>query len=226
MWDRQAGCWYHGSHAGKARFCNLLGERLLLGIEGASALDEQEAIRFCQGGDKESFRVLVEKHQEKAYKAARMILGDPGAAEDVVQDAFLAAWRSINTFKLGLPFAPWLYKIVVRCAVRSMERKSIRMTSLQDSCEIELSDPSPGPEQALKAAELKEVLGNAISRLSPHRKLIITLHYYVGQKICEIAESLGLPEGTVKSEIFRARQELSQTLREVFCDEVERTKRK
>ncbi len=189
-------------------------------------MDEQEAIRFCQGGDKESFRVLVEKHQDKAYRAACMILGDPGAAEDVVQDAFLAAWRSIDTFKLGLPFAPWFYKIVVRCAVRQMKRKSIHVTSVQDSDEIELSDPAPGPEQALKAAELKEVVGKAISRLSPQRKLIITLHYYLEQKICEIAESLGLPGGTVKSEIFRARQELSQTLRGVFCDEVERTKRK
>lgn len=105
----------------RVRFCNLSGERLLLGAEGASALDEQEAIRLCQGGDKESFRVLVEKHQDKAYRAACMVLGDPGAAEDVVQDAFLAAWRCIDTFKLGLPFAPWFYKIVVRCAVRRIQ---------------------------------------------------------------------------------------------------------
>src|SRR5258708_39624100 len=119
-------------------------------------------MRFCQGGDKESFRVLVEKHQDKAYRAACMILGDPGAAEDVVQDAFLAAWRSIDTFKLWLPFAAWFHKIIVRCAVRQIERKSIQMTSVQDSDEIELSDPAPGPLQVVKAAELKEVLGKAI----------------------------------------------------------------
>lgn len=100
------------------------------------------------------------------------------------------------------------------------------MSSVQESDEIELPDPAPGPEKALKAEELKEVLGKAISRLTPQRKLVITLHYYLEQKISEIAESLGLPEGTVKSEIFRARQDLSQTLRGVFGDEVERTKRK
>jgi len=189
-------------------------------------LDEQEAIRLCQGGDKESFRVLVERHQDKAYRAACMILGDPGAAEDVVQEAFLAAWRCIDTFKLGLPFAPWFNKLVVRGAVRRIQRKSIRVSCVQESGEIDLADPAPGPEVALRAEELKEIVGKAISRLTPQRKLIITLHYYLEQKISEIAESLGLPEGTVKSEIFRAKQDLSKTLRGVFGDEVERNKRK
>jgi RNA polymerase sigma-70 factor, ECF subfamily len=184
-------------------------------------LDEQEAIRRCQGGDHEAFRFLVEAHQDKAFRIACLIIGDSGIAEDATQEAFLSAWRSIHTFNCGHAFAPWFNRIVVRSAVRLLQKKGITLTSLEEMPSLDPEDTRSGPECSLITAEQAATVRAAVGRLSAQRRLIITLYYHVELTTSEIAGCLGIPEGTVKSEIFRAKKELRPMLQEVADDEVE-----
>jgi len=130
-------------------------------------LDEREAIRLCQGGDKESFRFLVELYKDKTFRIACLILNDPAAAEDVTQEAFWSAFRSIHTFELGRPFAPWLIKIVVRCSMKRLSKKSIQVTIIEKD-DLNVADPRPVPDRALQAKETTDCVRHAIEQLSPH----------------------------------------------------------
>ena len=177
-------------------------------------MDEHEAIRRCQGGDEEAFGYLMELHQDKAYRIACTILSNSSVAEEVTQEAFLAAWRSIHTFEVGHPFAPWLRRILVHCAIKRLPK--IQMLSMSDEDCPDPPSPAQGPEDALTKQETSEIIRKALARLSPQRNLILKLYYYVECQISEIADLLALPEGTVKSEMHRAKKELERMLKGVL----------
>jgi RNA polymerase sigma-70 factor, ECF subfamily len=179
-------------------------------------LDEHEAIRRCQGGDEQAFRYLMDTHKDRAFRIACKILGDHGTAEDATQEAFVSAWRSIHTFEVGQPFAPWLLTILIRCAFKRLPKNSIQVKSLTEEDCPDPQDPAPGPEQTLAKEEVFEIVRKALTRLSAQRSRIIRLYYDVELKISEIADLLELPEGTVKSEMHRAKQELSQILKGIL----------
>jgi RNA polymerase sigma-70 factor (ECF subfamily) len=158
----------------------------------------------------------MDTHKDKAFRIACKILGDHGAAEDATQEAFVSAWRSMHTFKVGQPFTPWLLTILVRCAFKRLPKSSIQVRSLSEADCPDPRDPALGPEQTLAKEEVFEIVRKALTRLSPQRSRIIRLYYDVGLKVSEIADLMTLPEGTVKSEMHRARQELSQILKGIL----------
>jgi RNA polymerase sigma-70 factor (ECF subfamily) len=164
---------------------------------------------------------LVEEHQDRAFRIAHLIIRDSGLAEDTTQEAFLSAWRSIHTFNCGHAFAPWFNRIVARCAIRRLQKKGIILTSFEEIPCFDPEDARPSPERDLIAARQAATIRAAVARLSAQRRHIITFYYYVELTTSEIAECLGIPEGTVKSEIFRAKKELKLMLEEVADDEVE-----
>jgi RNA polymerase sigma-70 factor (ECF subfamily) len=168
-------------------------------------MDDSDAIRRCQGGDAEAFRHLVTRYQGQAIGHARAILSDGEDARDAAQDAFLAAFRTIDRFEEGRKFYPWLYTILRnRCLTMLAERKARRPASI-DELEVLAPTPSVSPEDLIG-------LERALVDLGPSEREIITLRHLDGLSYAEIADLLDIPAGTVMSRLFNARRKLRERL--------------
>lgn len=174
-------------------------------------------IGAAQQGDIRSFNLLVEAYQVQLYSFIARYVSDRHLAEDVAQEAFLAAWRGIRSFKGG-SFRAWLFRIAVNEA-RDMYRKSSRRpaSSLDRLMESGVSmsaeaDTAPGPEQETLAKLSVAHLEAAIARLSDDHRELILLADVQELSYEEISQATGLPVGTIKSRLFRARSALRRDL--------------
>jgi RNA polymerase sigma-70 factor, ECF subfamily len=170
-------------------------------------MDDKLAIQKCLSGDWESFRHLVEKYQGRAVGHALAIVGNLEDAMDAVQEAFLDAFRAIGRFDQGRQFYPWLYAILRnRCFKLLACRKGIEVSSLEEiQTEILAPTSSLSPEELL-------ALERALLALSPEDRELITLKHLDGLSYRELAERLGIAEGTVMSRPYYARQRLRERL--------------
>jgi RNA polymerase sigma-70 factor (ECF subfamily) len=168
-------------------------------------------------GDLDAFNQLVLAYQNLAYSVAYRTLQDSEAAADVVQDSFIKAYRAIGGFQGG-SFKSWLIRIVVNTCYDLLRSKQQRLTdSLDDLTErdenpVQLRDPGVTPDVALERLELQQWLEQAIADLPPEQRLVLTLCDVHGYAYEEIATMTGLPMGTVKSRINRARAKVRDTL--------------
>lgn len=169
-------------------------------------MDDHDAIRRCRKGETDAFRHLVARYQGVAIGHARAILADSEDARDAAQDAFLAAFRSLNRFEEGSRFYPWLYTILRnRCLTVLAQRRLRAPVNIDD---LELVAPSSGssPEELL-------TLEHALRKLGADEREIITLRHFDGRSYAEIADLLGIPAGTVMSRLFNTRRKLRELLR-------------
>ncbi|MDP9350601.1 MAG: sigma-70 family RNA polymerase sigma factor [Chloroflexota bacterium] len=179
--------------------------------------DDEGLVRQAQAGSMRSFNLLVERYQGPLYNLCLRYVGDRQLAEDVVQEAFLSAWRAINSWKGG-SFKAWLFRIAVNEA-RDLHRRNSRRpsSSLDDLLEQGTSfgaeaDKAPGPEAvSLSAATLRSI-ESALQRLPEDQRLVVLLSDVQGLTYEEMCATLGLPLGTVKSRLFRARVALRKLL--------------
>lgn len=161
-------------------------------------------VRRAQRGDVHAFDTLVERHRSRLFTLAARTLGSPNEAEDAVQEALVRAWRSLPRFRHGSRFSTWLYRITVNCAHDVRERRRAEP--------MELAEERADPRDALAAAELSGALQAALDSLDePYREAIV-LYDLLGCSYLEIASIVGVPEGTVKSRIFRGRRDLAAAL--------------
>jgi RNA polymerase sigma-70 factor (ECF subfamily) len=168
--------------------------------------DPDEAlVRRAQRGDRFAFEQLVAKHQNRAYTLAARVLGSPEDAADAVQDAFLRAWTSLPKFRRGALFSTWLYRICVNAAYDVAERR--KRTTLG-----ELEDALADPADRFAQHELSGALQQALNELDETYRVAVVLYDILGCSYAEVAEATGVPEGTVKSRIFRGRTELARRL--------------
>ena len=96
-------------------------------------MTEDEAIQRCQDGEREAFRPLVERHQDVVFGTAYHMTGSPALAEELAQEAFLAAWQGIRGFRLGRPFKPWLMRILVNTVLAQRRKRSVETTPIEAS---------------------------------------------------------------------------------------------
>lgn len=178
-----------------------------------------ELVRRAQGGDLNAFNQLVVQHQDSAYSLAVRFLGSPETAEDVTQDAFLRAFRSIGRFR-GDRFRSWLLTIVANAARDELRRRKRRPAqSIEqsradpDRPDIEPVDAAPGPEAEAERAELRGVLERALASLPEDARLVVLLADVHGMSYEEVAAAAGIPVGTVRSRLSRARARLRDVLR-------------
>ncbi len=164
----------------------------------------------ARNGDLDAFETLVHAHTPAAYRLASSIVGE-GLARDVVQDAFLAAWRELARLRDPDRFGPWLYRIVVnRC--RSIQRagrgvREISMNAFHESTiRAEVDDLGP--------AEARAVIASSFRRLSLEQRSLLSLHYAAGLSIREVADVLQIPVGTAKSRLAAALAILRSSTRE------------
>jgi RNA polymerase sigma-70 factor (ECF subfamily) len=153
---------------------------------------ERAWIRGAQQGSVEDLERLFREHWPRAYRAARLVTGDPAAAEDIAQEAFLAAVRNLDRFDRSRPFGPWLHRIVVNRAIDWTRARRLR-------AEVELGEHLP-------AAAAAEPDGSALAHireLPPEHRAVVVLRYVLEYTPGEIAELLDLPRGTVNSRLRR-----------------------
>jgi len=171
-----------------------------------SASDRQERawVRRAQAGSAADLELLYRAHWPRACRAAYLVVHDAAAAEDIAQEAFLAAVRSLDRFDRRRPFGPWLHRIAVNRAIDWARARSLRReVELADAAALEPDSPS----------ELPAVV-RALATLPPEQRAVIVLRHLLEYTPGEIAELLELPRGTVNSRLRRGLDELGSRLEE------------
>ena len=161
----------------------------------------------------QAFEALVVRHERYVYNLALRVVGDPDEAEDLAQQAFLRAWRGLPQFRGQAKFSTWLYRIVTNlCYSRLPQLKKDLVMLAPDEEALDLPDERQAVEPGLLDAELRECLHRAIESLPEGCRLLLTLRHLQELSYEEIAQVTGLPLGTVKTGIFRARRRLKEVL--------------
>jgi RNA polymerase sigma-70 factor (ECF subfamily) len=181
--------------------------------------DDRRLIADCVAGRTSAFGELVRRYQDRLFNAVLRVVDNAEDAADVVQDAFLNAYQSLNSFKGDSEFFTWLYRIAFNAAI-SLRRKRKAVLSLDggaggdERTATEPADPSEftRPGVALERLEEDAQLLAAMARLSPEHRAVLVLKDLEGQKYEDIAEVLDVPIGTIRSRLHRARMELKDLL--------------
>jgi len=168
-------------------------------------------------GDKESFASLIALYQDWALRMAYLHVSNWQDAEEIAQDAFVKVFKKIDTFKGESKFSSWLYRILInQCYSHLRKVRTKRMMGFwgkPDQDPVEQVRAKGDPGKSAMNQELKEALDQAISKLPPRQKTVFILHYLDGRKLNEIAEILKTAEGSVKANLFQARQKLKTVLK-------------
>ena len=174
--------------------------------------DEPALVGRSQGGDEEAFRCLVERYRDRAYGLALRILRVPAEAEEAAQDAFVRAWLALPRFRGEARFSTWLYRIVSR---RALDRLSSMRQRLERESPIETLEGIPSGAQAPndRDRERSRLIERLVAELPPAQRAAVTLFYYEGRSVRQVALALEMPEGTVKTHLSRARSALRQMWR-------------
>ena len=162
--------------------------------------DERAWVRAAQQGSASGIEALFRAHWPRAYRAAYLVVHDSGAAEDIAQEAFLAALRALHRFDRRRPFGPWLHRIVVNRAIDWARAQKLR-------AETELHDLHAAPQAP---ASPDGSLLAALAALPPEHRAVIVLRHLLGYTPGEIAELLELPRGTVNSRLRRGLDSLKE----------------
>ena len=180
-------------------------------------MTEQELVRAAAGGDTEAFERLVETYENKIYTLALRMSGSPDDAGDIAQEAFLAAWRGLPSFRGEANFATWLYRLASNAAIDYLrrQRKQRGELSLDDEeLGLDAVDAGPGPQDAAEGEEVRSAVAAGLGALSEGHRQVLVLRELQGLSYEEIAAVLAVDLGTVKSRISRARSALRKILLE------------
>ena len=177
----------------------------------AEGRDETFLLGRARQGDLSAFEEIVRRHQRRVYGVALRIVRSHHAADDVTQEAFLRAWRALDRFELGRPFAPWISRIAANLAVNHVRSPEAREDPLEPGPG---ETPAPGgdPLAATLEAEAQRVLDAAVATLPAEQRAVFTLRAVEEMSYREIADALGLSMGTVMSRLFRARERLAAAI--------------
>ena len=167
-----------------------------------SGRDERAWVRGAQNGSVSDLEALFRAHWPRAYRAAYLVVHDAAAAEDIAQEAFLAAVRALDRFDRRRPFAPWLHRIAVNRAIDWTRRRAQRREQAEGDAPAAAVDG--GPEG------LSRELVAAFGALSPEHRAVVVLRYLLEYTPGEIAELLGVPRGTVNSRLRRGLDALKE----------------
>jgi RNA polymerase sigma-70 factor (ECF subfamily) len=171
--------------------------------------DERAWVRGAQAGSAADLEALFRNHWPRAYRAAYLVVHDAAAAEDIAQEAFLAAVRALDSFDRSRPFAPWLHRIVVNRAIDWARARSLRREVGDEDALAEAPAPGDRPASALSSGVV-----TALGSLSAEHRAVIVLRYLLEYTPGEIARLLDLPRGTVNSRLRRGLDALQEQVGE------------
>ena len=180
-------------------------------------MTEQELVRAAAGGDTEAFERLVRTYENKIYHLALRMCGSSEEASDIAQEAFLAAWRGLPSFRGEANFATWLYRLTSNAAIDYLRRQKKErgdMSLDDEDLGLDAVDTGPGPQDAAERTEVRTAVAAGLQQLSEGHRQVLVLREIQGLSYEEIADVLEVDLGTVISRISRARTALRKILLE------------
>jgi RNA polymerase sigma factor (sigma-70 family) len=195
-------------------------------MEVASNLSEKgvrdyQLVQQALAGDRRSYAELLNNYRDSLYFLMLKMSNDAEDAEDLTIEAFGKAFKSLQQYSPTYAFSTWLFKIAANNCIDYMRRKKKYSFSLNQSfgddehaeeLSVNVASTAPDPEEAVILKQRAKVLKTVVDKLKPHYRLLIEMRYYKELSYEEIADELNLPLGTVKAQLFRAREFLYQIL--------------
>jgi RNA polymerase sigma-70 factor (ECF subfamily) len=175
--------------------------------------DDRRLIADCLRGQTAAFGELVRRHQDRLFSTVYRLVDNAEDAQDVVQEAFLSAYQSLDRFKGDAQFYTWLFRIAVNAAI-SLKRRQRVTLPLERGRHEERASEFRDPGHALEQAEQERRVQEALNRLSPEHRAVLVLKDMEDQKYETMAAILRVPIGTVRSRLHRARMELRELLQQ------------
>lgn len=180
--------------------------------------DDAAQVARARSGDEGAFQTLVERHGRALFRLAYRMTGNEHDAEDVVQEAFLKAFRRLDQFEVRAHFGSWLYRIAANCAYDALRSRARREERTLDE-QREDGDPmasvaaeQPAPDRLVFSGQVQKRVQAAMVRLSERERAAFVLRHFEQLTTREIGEALGLDEAAVKHSVFRAVRKLRQAL--------------
>jgi RNA polymerase sigma-70 factor (ECF subfamily) len=170
-------------------------------------------------GDNESFAGIVEEYKGFVYNFANQMSGSKELALDLTQEIFLRVFSQLSKYKPDFPFKSWLGRVAYTTTLNYLRRKreGIAIESLAQDTQFEVKDDSNSPEDAIIEKVTKESVTRAVSLLKPDLRAVVVLCGIQGLETSSVASILGIPEGTVKSRFWRAKEEMKQIILRTFA---------
>lgn len=167
---------------------------------------DADLVRRCRAGDEAGHAALLERHQGRVYSFLLRLTGDRHDAEDLAQAVFLKAFCSLDSFDLARPFHSWLFAVAHHAALDFLRSRRVDLSLDHDDHPIDPADGADGPERLAEAALDGALVERLIAALPPLYREALLLRHVEGLSVDEVAAALGVPEGTVKIRLFRARE--------------------
>ncbi|MGC9350111.1 MAG: RNA polymerase sigma factor [Anaerolineae bacterium] len=182
--------------------------------------DEEALVKAAQRGSMDAFNELILHYQNQVYNLAYSIMHDPAAADDATQEAFISAYRALDSFRGG-SFRSWLLRIVTNACYDELRRRKRRpkvswedFGDMDEEANPHLVNGGPKPEESVQQEELRALLERTIAKLPDHQRLTLILVDRLGLSYEEAAETMDIALGTVKSRLARARSQMQELLQE------------
>lgn len=200
---------------------------IMTDIEKSSPVSDSELVALCKNGSTDAYEALVVRYQKKMLNIAFRMVGNYEDACEIVQDAFVSAYKAMKSFQEKSSFATWLYTIVLNTSrnrirqqkvQRSREAFSIDEPLKRSNGTIQLEPVSPDPSviEALEQKDIQKKVQECINRLESDFKEVLVLRDIQGFSYEEISQVLSVAEGTVKSRLFRARTSMKDCLKKIM----------
>lgn len=177
--------------------------------------DEALLIDASKRGDQDAFAQLVQRYQRRTFNLAFRILQQYDEASEITQETFLAAWQGLPSFRGDARFPTWLYRIAYNCSLKQLEQRK-RDRALQDAIQAEQllmhADDGESADTVLEAHDRQSMVHEQLSRLPAKYRVVLILRHLQEMTYEEIAETLTMPIGTIKTHLFRARSLLKERL--------------
>jgi RNA polymerase sigma-70 factor (ECF subfamily) len=187
-------------------------------------ISDEAAVELTRRGDPDAFRILVDRHGRTVFRLAWRMTANSHEAEDIVQEAFLRAYKQLSRFDGRAAFGTWIHRIAVNCSLDVIRARTRRQETTgapsepgaeEDSTDrllLNLAASDPSPERSMQSTQLRELLASAMRELSDMERCAFTLRHHDGLGIEEISRALGVQPNAAKHSIFRALKKLRRAL--------------
>lgn len=183
-----------------------------------SSLEDDQLISDAKKGDQRAYKRIMEKYEKPLFFHVYKMVKDRNQVEDIVQEAFMKAFKNLESYNTNYAFSTWLYRITTNHTIDYLRKKKLKTTSIHNpiktkdgEMEIEISGDSKTDRQVIRK-ERKQIINNAIQNLPEKYRVVIEMRHLQELSYQEISDELDLPLGTVKAHIFRAREMLYKAL--------------